>query len=164
MTKAQYQALSAYSEDTTYIITDADAVDLNDFATSGDIQTLSAITSGLSETKADKVSVSANNKYYFPAWNNQGVITGTTGNRMYQVNIGINGSNQSIVRTTNSNIGSIYAPTSAGTVGQILMSAGSGSPQWSTVKFAFKSQSEYDALVTGGTVDSSTIYFIISES
>ena len=164
LTKAQYQALSAYSEYTTYIITDADAVDLNDFATSGDIQTLSAITSGLSETKADKVSVSANNNYYFPAWNNQGVITGTTGNRMYQVNIGINGSNQSIVRTTNSNIASIYAPTSAGTAKQIVTSNGSGAPVWTTYKFDFISQSSYDALVLAGTTDASTIYFIIDEN
>ena len=66
LTMAEYTALTAYSQDTTYIITDAPAINLDDLATTGDLA-----------TKADKVSVTANtSEMKFPTWNNQGVITG----------------------------------------------------------------------------------------
>lgn len=66
LTMAEYTALTAYSQDTTYIITDAPAINLDNLATTGDL-----------ETKADKVSVTANtSEMKFPTWNNQGVITG----------------------------------------------------------------------------------------
>lgn len=66
LTMAEYMALTSYTEDTTYIITDAPAIDLDNLATTGDLA-----------TKADKVSVTANtSEMKFPTWNNQGVITG----------------------------------------------------------------------------------------
>lgn len=49
LTMAEYTALTSYTEDTTYIITDAPAINLDALATTGDL-----------ETKADKVSVTAN--------------------------------------------------------------------------------------------------------
>ena len=160
LTKAQYEALTAYSQDTTYIITDADAIDITDYTTSAETAALSGTVSALTATvsgKADKATVNANSNYYFPAWNNQGIITGTTGSRMYQRNININGTNQSIVRTTNSDISAVYAPSSAGSAGQLVTSNGSGAPVWTSFKFWYGTQNDYDAITTK---DSSTIYFI----
>lgn len=164
LTQAEYDALTAYSQDTTYIITDASAITMDDYATtamttsiSGAVDTLSGVTTN----KADKASVSANNSnYYFPAWNSQGIITGTTGNRAYTQNLNINGTTKTMVQTSNSSFGTIYAPTAAGTQNTILQSNGSGAPVWSSYKFVFISQTDYDALTTK---DSTTIYFIIGE-
>ena len=61
---------------------------------------------------------------------------------------------QSILGSGNS----CYAPTTAGTAGQPLLSNGSGAPVWGGYKFAFITQVQYDAL---STKDSTTIYFII---
>lgn len=61
---------------------------------------------------------------------------------------------QSILGSGNS----CYAPTTAGTAGQPLLSNGSGAPVWGSYKFAFITQTAYDNL---GTKDSTTIYFII---
>ena len=160
LTKAQYEALTAYSQDTTYIITDADTIDITDYTTSAITAELSGTVSALTETvstKADKANVSANSNYYFPAWNNQGIITGTTGSRMYQRNININGTNQSIVRTTNSDISAVYAPSSAGSAGQLVTSNGSGAPVWTSFKFWYGTQNDYNAITTK---DSTCIYFI----
>lgn len=100
---------------------------------SGDVQTLSAATAG----KADAASVSANtNAYVFPTWNEQGVITGTTGNSIYRATISYNG--QSLggwLRTGNVGVGPFYAPTTPGTAGNILVSTG-GTPVWSAATFA----------------------------
>lgn len=162
LTQAQYDALTEYAENTTYIITDATPINMDNYATTGTVNTLSGQVSTLSGSvanKADKASVTANSARQFPKWNAQGIVTGTTGSTVYERNININGSNQSILRTTNSDISAIYAPTSAGTKNTILMSNGSGSPKWSDYKMVFISQSDYDNL---GTKDSTTIYFIVS--
>ena len=162
LTQAEYNALVNPDSGTTYVITDAPAVDLDDYAMasgvtelSGTVQTLSTTVSG----KADKQNVTANtNNMYFPTWNNQGVITGG-GTRVYAAGSTINGTNiGNIVKSNNTAIPSFYAPTSAGTAGQPLLSNGSGAPVWGGYKFAFISQSQYDALTTP---DSTTIYFII---
>lgn len=143
LTKAQYEALTAYSQDTTYIITDADMVDLGGFATTGDVA-----------SKADKVTVDANNgNMRFPNWNDQGIITGystTTYDRTLTIN-------NSGVTFCGSNDISLFAPTSAGTAGQILQSNGSGAPVWSSFKVWFGTQTQYDAITTK---DSGTIYFV----
>lgn len=162
LTQAEYDALTEYAENTTYIITDATPINMDNYATTGTVNTLSGQVSTLSGSvanKADKASVTANSARQFPKWNAQGIVTGTTGSTVYERNININGSNQSILRTTNSDISAIYAPTSAGTKNTILMSNGSGSPKWSDYKMVFISQSDYDNL---GTKDSTTIYFIVS--
>ena len=163
LTQAQYDALTAYSENTTYIITDADPINLDDYATtattsaiSADVATISAATAN----KADKASVSANNARRFPQWNTQGIVTGTTGNTVYEQSLNINGTSKTMLQTTNSSFGTIYAPTSAGTQNAVLQSNGSGAPVWSSYKFQFITQTAYDAITTK---DSTTIYFIVGD-
>jgi hypothetical protein len=163
LTQAQYDVLSAYAPDTTYIITDATPINMDDYATTADtaaIETDVATLSGSVANKADKANVSANNGWRFPAWNTQGIITGTTGDSIYGRSININGTNQSILRTTNSDISAIYCPTSAGTQNAVLLSNGSGAPVWASYKFQFITQTAYDAL---STKDSTTIYFIVGD-
>lgn len=161
LTKAQYQSLTGYAENTTYIITDADTVDLNDYALE------SAVTSAITDIntalsgKTDKVTVSGNSGRQFPRWNAQGVVTGTTGSTCYEQSLNINGTSKTMIQTTNSSFGTIYAPTSVGTKNQVLLSNGSGAPVWSGYKFVFCSQSDYDNLATK---DATTIYFIIDEN
>lgn len=149
LTKAQYEALTGYAENTTYIITDAPTVDLDNLATTGQVA-----------TKADKASVTANTGRVFPRWNSQGIITGTTGNTAYEQSLNINGTSKTILQTTNSSFGNIYAPTSAGTAGQILQSNGSGAPVWSTFKMWYGNQTQYDAITTK---DNNTIYFVTDD-
>lgn len=164
LTQAQYDALTEYAENTTYIITDATPINMDDYATTGSVNTLSgqvATLSGDVADKADKANVTANSSYrHFPKWNSQGIITGTTGNTVYERNININGSNQSILRTTNSDISAIYAPSSTGTKNAVLLSNGSGAPVWASYKFQFITQTAYDAL---STKDSTCIYFIVGD-
>ena len=76
---------------------------------------------------------------------------------MYQRNININGTNQSIVRTNNSDISAVYAPKTAGSAGQLVTSNGSGAPVWTSFKFWFGTQNDYDGITTK---DSTCIYFI----
>lgn len=149
LTKAQYEALTGYAEDTTYIITDAPSIDLNTLATTGQV-----------ETKADKASVTANTGRAFPKWNTQGIITGSTGNSVYEQSLNINGTSKTMLQTTNSSFGNIYAPTSAGSAGQILQSNGSGAPVWSTFKMWYGNQTQYDAITTK---DNNTIYFVTDD-
>lgn len=172
LTQAQYDALTAYSPDTTYIITDATPVSLENYATtattsaiSADVATVSGQVSTLSGSvanKADKASVTARaaTAYYAPGWNTQGIITGET--RYYRTALNINGSSVgNIDKSSNTAIPNIYTPTSAGTQNTILMSNGSGAPSWSSIKMQFISQSAYNAITTK---DANTIYFIISEN
>lgn len=171
LTQAEYDALTAYTEDAMYVITDAQEINMDNYATTGDIQTAldSYYTSAETDTaisnavsgKTDKVSVTANTGRQFPRWNSQGVVTGTTGNTVYERNFSVNGTSKTMLQTTNSDLPSIYAPTSTGTAGQPLLSNGSGAPVWGSYKFKFLSQSQYDALATK---DSTTIYFIVNEN
>lgn len=158
LTKAQYEALDPPATDTTYIITDAETVDLNDYAMASGLTELSGTVQTINSNYATKQSVTAraSNSNYLPGWNAQGVITGSTA--YYSKSQGINGTNYNVFSNSNTNHPSIYAPTSAGTAGQPLLSNGSGAPVWGGYKFAFLSQSAYDAL---STKDSTTIYFIV---
>lgn len=162
LTQAQYDALSAYAPDTTYIITDATPINMDDYATTGTVNTLSGQVSTLSGSvanKADKANITARSSgYYFPRYNNQGIITGDT--QVYQRNVGVNGSNYGFYSNSNSDIPSHYAPTSAGTKNAVLLSNGSGAPVWASYKFQFITQTAYDAL---STKDSTTIYFIVGD-
>ena len=164
LTKAQYDALDPPAQDTTYIITDAETVDLNDYAMASGLTELSGTVETISSNYATKQNVTArassNTNPYLPGWNSEGVITGAS--QVHSVGMSINGSNQAgLLRGSNSNLPSFYAPTSAGTAGQPLLSNGSGAPQWAPVSFSFLSQSQYDALTTK---DQNCIYFIISDS
>lgn len=60
---------------------------------------------------------------------------GTAGNytSVYDRNLGVNGNNWTFLSATNAATTSIYAPTSAGTSGQILQSSGTGAPVWANV-------------------------------
>lgn len=145
LTMAEYTALTSYTEDTTYIITDAPAIDLDNLATTGDLA-----------TKADKVTVTANGSWgYLPKWNDQGIITGSS--RVYEVSLPINNTNYFMVKSNSASLPSIYAPTAGGTAGQILQSNGPSAPVWSSFKMWFGTQTQYDAITTK---DSSTIYFV----
>ena len=158
LTQQEYDALVNPDSGTTYIITDAPVVDLNDYVMASGLTELSSSTATALATKADKQNVTAraSNSNYLPGWNSQGVITGET--MYYQRGITLNGgTNQTFFGTGVATL-SFFAPTSAGTAGQPLLSNGSGGPVWGTYKFAFISQSQYDALTTP---DSTTIYFII---
>jgi hypothetical protein len=69
---------------------------------------------------------------WFPVWNKQGIITGTSV-KAYAPEWTINGKKKKIVDTTGNGALEIYAPTSAGTAGDILVSTGNGAPVWSAV-------------------------------
>jgi hypothetical protein len=143
LTMDEYTGLTSYTENTTYIITDAPSIDLNTLATTGELA-----------TKADKVTVTGNSSdLKFPKWNSQGIITGYT-KQYYDRTLTLN--NVGIAWAAGGNI-SFFAPTSGGTAGQVLQSNGSGAPVWSTFKMWFGTQTQYDAITTK---DSSTIYFV----
>lgn len=123
-------------------------------------QTDTAISNAISG-KTDKVSVTANGSgWKFPKWNDQGCITGVSATA-HQVPLSINGSGRFLYSTSVTPLPTIYAPTSAGSAGQPLLSNGSGAPVWGSYKFQFISKSEYDALATK---DNTTIYFIVNEN
>lgn len=157
LTQQEYDALVNPDSGTTYIITDAPVVDLDDYAMASGLTELSGTVQTINSNYATKQNVTARaSGYYWPRWNSQGIITGEY--RYYVKQQGINGSNYSVIADSSTDHPSIFAPTSAGTAGQPLLSNGSGAPVWGTYKFAFISQSQYDALTTP---DSTTIYFII---
>lgn len=166
LTQAEYDALAVKEANTTYIITDAPSIDLSDFATNDDVDELRESVDG----KADKQSVTANSQssYYtskkrFPTWNSDGVITGVED---YNAGFGftqINGSYQ-VMLTLNASSFQIYAPTTAGTKDQVLLSNGSGAPVWANqnsitggISFWKGTQAQYDAIATK---DNSTLYII----
>ena len=167
LTQAEYDALASYGKNTTYVITDAQAINMDNYVTTGALdsyytsaQTDTAISNAVSG-KTDKVSVTASGSgYKFPKWNEQGCITGTSATA-YQARLNINGSSRYLYSTISFSLPTIYAPTSAGSAGQPLLSNGSGAPVWGAYKFQFISQSQYDALATK---DSTTIYFIVNEN
>jgi hypothetical protein len=164
LTQAEYDALTEYAENTTYIITDATPINMDNYATTADTEAIADDVEALSGTvanKADKANVTTYSGRVFPLWNSQGIITGKTGNVIYIVGHQINGTTYNICRDNqNAALPNIFAPTTAGADNAILMSNGSGAPVWSSIKMQFISQSVYDALTTK---DASTIYFIISE-
>lgn len=165
LTQAQYDALTGYAENTTYIITDANEINLDEYALTADTEAIAADVATLSgdvATKADKANVAARGAatYWLPGWNAQGVITGET--RYYLVGGSINGAtyNQMMRYGGSQTLPNIFAPTAAGTKDAVLLSNGIGAPVWSTYKFVFISQTDYDALTTK---DSTTIYFITGD-
>ena len=109
------------------------SVDLSAYWTSAQTEdAISAATAG----KADAANVTANTTMRFPLWNEQGVVTGTTGGPIYKATISYNG--QALggwIKDGNVGVGPFYAPTTPGTAGQILVSAGIGAPVWSAVTF-----------------------------
>lgn len=147
-------------------------IDLSGYATLDDISTFitadalngyateTFVNSSLNNyyTKADasslfnpKHSVSQSTSgYKFPTWNANGQITGQEG-QAYQASLVINGDTAKTLYTTaTGNIAGFYAPTSAGTQGQYLVSNGTGAPVWQNLEVA----SDYvvsDADASAGT-------------
>lgn len=166
ITQAEYDALTEYTQGAMYVITDAQEINMDNYATTGDLgsyytsaETDSAISNAISG-KTDKVSVDSNDyECMFPTWNNQGCITGTSATA-YQASQSINDLYITVYSDSDFPLPTIYAPESAGSAGQPLLSNGSGAPVWGSYKFQFISQSQYDALATK---DSTTIYFIVEE-
>lgn len=161
LTQQQYDALVTPDPDTTYIITDADAIDMDDYATQTDMETVQTALAG----KADKQSVTANTgNTTFAKWNEQGVITGA-GSSITTKSLNINGNSNTFYGLYSSSVGPIYGPTTAGSANQIPVSSGSGAPSWANLdtltgglKFWLGTQQQYDALAPN--YDSSTLYVI----
>ena len=163
ITQAEYDALTEYTQGAMYVITDAQEINMDNYATTGALSSYATeqYVDNAVSGKTDKISVTASGSgYKFPTWNNQGCITGTYGTA-YQAPQSINGSSRNLYSNSSSSLPTIYAPTSAGSAGQPLLSNGSGAPVWGAYKFQFISQSQYDALATK---DSTTIYFIVNEN
>lgn len=142
ITKAEYDLLTPAEKNNgkIYSITDATVVDMNNYYT---------------KTEADaafnpKHAVAASSgSYKFPTWNANGQITGASATA-YQASQSVNGSSRTLYSTSSSALPTIYAPTSAGTVGQYLVSSGNGAPTWRALEVA----SDYviaDADASAGT-------------
>lgn len=107
------------------------SVDLSGYYTSAQTEdAISAATAG----KADAANVYIPRYARFPLWNTQGIITGTTGYDYFNKGNSINGITYTALQTNNYHY-SIYAPTTPGTAGEILVSAGNGAPVWSAMTF-----------------------------
>lgn len=155
LTQAEYDALEYKSKDAIYVISDAQIVDINDFATKTDL-----------EAKADAMSideyrgVGRGDAHKFPTWNSQGVITGFESTQFIGDLCYINNTTFWPLVAFKNNF-KIFAPTTSGDEGQILISAGTNkSPVFSRQKFVFISQTEYDNLEEK---DATTFYFIIGD-
>ena len=167
ITQSEYDALTAYTQGAIYVITDAQEINMDNYATTGALdsyytsaETDTAISNAISG-KTDKVSVDSNDyECIFPTWNDQGCITGAYGTA-YLASQNINDSYINVFSDSGFHLPTIYAPETAGSAGQPLLSNGDGAPVWASYKFQFISQSQYDALATK---DSTTIYFIVNEN
>jgi len=122
------QAVSGLATE-QYVQDALSGVNMDNYYTSAQTDAaISAATSG----KADAVSVSANTgDYVFPAWNEDGVITGEV-SKAYKNSIHLNNYPLYVYGLNRDNL-SFFAPTAGGTAGQVLVSAGNGIPVWSSV-------------------------------
>ncbi len=161
LTQAQYDALVDKDPDTTYIISDAQSINMDDYASQADLTTLSGSVGNMGTAlagKADKANVTASQG--IPIWNAQGIIIGSTTNLAATRWIYVNGNDSWAIVSNDGGSKSYFIPTTSGNAGQPLLSGGWGAPVWGTYKFAFITQTDYDALTTP---DSTTIYFIIGD-
>ena len=159
LTQAEYDALTSYTEDALYVITDAEEVDLDNYATSADIRTLSAATVSALVNKANKQNVTANSgNRMFPHWNSDGIITGAESDTVNDTYEWINGYPYQRYIKNGSGIPEFYAPLSGGTAGQVLQSNGTNNaPTWTSFKFWCGTETQYNAITTK---DNDTIYFV----
>ena len=122
-------------------------VDLSGYYTSGQTDAaISAATSG----KADAQNVEPNtSSKLFPKWNSEGIITGSV-SPTFDPTIRIN--DKAFQRVTFGGgswyNGGFYAPESAGTAGEVLVSTGSGAPVWSAVTGGGDTQELQDQIDT----------------
>ena len=125
-------AAGIYQFDGTDWVEAGGSVDLSAYWTSAQTEeAISAATSG----KANAANVSANTRVSrWPAWNEQGIITGTISNAGFETQLKINNGAWWFWQSgSEARIPRIYAPTAAGTAGDILVSTGNGAPVWSAV-------------------------------
>ena len=124
-----------YASGVSYTDAAIAGIDLSNYALSADVTSLSAATAG----KADAANITPNGgAQKFPKWNSQGIITGEYSQVFYPTSYYINGTRREPLFNRQADargITSIYAPESAGTAGEILVSTGSGAPVWSAVTF-----------------------------
>ena len=120
-------------------------VDLSAYWTSAQTEeAISAATSG----KADAANVRPKTGRNFPEWNAQGIITGST-QMAWLTNDIVNGKvRKQILSNASSNGFAIYAPESAGTAGDILVSTGNGAPVWSAMPAADVTKAYVDSADT----------------
>jgi len=160
LTQAEYDALATKDPDTLYIISDADSINMDNYALQADLTALSGSVSTSLARKADAANVTVPGSLYLPEWNTQGIITGSS-YYLYSYNAQINGQNTHYINyNANGNNFNIFAPTTAGDAGKPLVSNGNGAPVWGDYKFAFLTETEYDALTTKET---DTIYFVVPD-
>ena len=110
----------------------ARTVDMSGYYTSAQTNAaISAATSGKADAATNPGIYSAR---AFPKWNAQGIITGITGDTVENVNFSINGRDYPRFKESgDDDFPPIYAPTTSGNPGEILVSTGSGAPVWSAV-------------------------------
>lgn len=142
------QAVSGLATE-QYVQDALSGVNLDNYWTSAQTEdAISAATSGKAD--AQNVQSPAQNKW-LPGWNSQGVITGTTA-RLYETQFSVNGApNKRIMNTNGASFPNIYAPTTSGNPGDILVSVGSGAPVWSAMTFPTPdvNKAYVDSAVTG---------------
>lgn len=112
------------------------SVDLSGYYTSGETDAaISAATAG----KADAVVNTTNNgRTVFPKWNNQGVITGEISQVYTHSYFYLNGARKEPIFGRQQDVSGqmrIYAPTTSGNPGEVLISTGNGAPIWSAMTF-----------------------------
>lgn len=139
------------------------SVDLSAYYTSAQTEdAISAATSG----KADAANIKPSSSWDFPFFNSQGIVTGSS--QLYSGYDHVNGQPKPHLVPWNTSWFNIYAPVSAGTAGDILVSTGNGAPIWTTdnkvsstsVSTIWKgTQAEYDAITTK---DPNTFYIIVN--
>ena len=135
-------------------------VNLDNYWTSAQTEdAISAATSG----KADAASVSANTgDYVFPAWNEDGVVTGVV-KKAYKNNIKLNNYPLDVYGLNSDNL-SFFAPTAGGTAGQVLVSAGNGTPVWSAMPAADVTKAYVDSAATNLQDQIDTMDEVVSQA
>ena len=119
------------------------SVDLSGYYTSGETDAaISAATAG----KANAANVAERRKNWIPGWNSQGIITG--GTQIYEGNITVNGLSKTFYQYQSATLPPFYAPLSAGTAGDILVSTGNGAPVWSAMPAADVTKAYVDSADT----------------
>lgn len=115
-----------------YGITDAKIV--NGVITLGSETITPLVSAGLATTNTN-----SSNDYTFAKWGSNGLISGK-GTQFYKKAMTINGSAHNMLKDANTNLPTIYAPTTAGNgvsssdgvtkSAEVLVSSGSGAPSW----------------------------------
>ena len=170
--KADATALTAYTPTTGFstingsaittggdIVIEGGGADLSAYYTSAQTEeAISAATAG----KADAQNVQSPGQLtWLPGWNSQGVITGTT-KRLYETVFSVNGAEgKRIMNTNGSSFPSIYAPTTSGNPGDVLVSTGNGAPVWSAVTIPDMSE-YYTSAQTNTAISAATQNMVTS--